>query len=80
LSAQDWVLIITAIFAGVVAIIREIRQSRRGSQQRHAFTQERLDTIEGAATGAAVEAGTAAARIAELERLLAEERAKREVG
>lgn len=72
------VAIITAVVTGVLAILREIRGSDAGSRERHALTRERLDVIEGAACGAQAEAGAAAARIAELERQLAEERARRE--
>jgi hypothetical protein len=73
------VAVISAVAAGVVKILAEIRTSRDASGERHALTRERLTTIEGAAAGAQAEAGTANARIAELERQLAEERAKREV-
>lgn len=70
-------LVITALAAGVAKVVHEIRDSREGSRERHALTRERLDVIEGAAVGAQVEAGTANARIADLERQLAEARSKR---
>lgn len=74
--AAATVAVISALGAVAVKILHEIRESRTGSQLRHEVTQQRLTTIEGAAAGAQAEAGTANARIVELESQLAEARAK----
>ena len=69
------IAIIGALAAAVATIITtvgaEIRRSRRGAVTRHEQTQERLDVLEGVASGTQrtvrTELAQANARIAELE-------------